>query len=580
MQRKNKLWPIFCVVLAVSFCIAGQVWAESKTPGPENLNLDEWEDYNPRLGSEQIPSPLETLIKQAKAGDASAQYDLGHKYFMEQGVPSDVKKAAFWCTKAVEQGYAPAQYMLGVLYYNGQGVPQDYKKAAYLYIKAAEQGNRHAQLQIGSMYHLGKGVSQDYPKALYWYTKGAENGPAAVQYFMGSMYDSDDIEITDRDYNKAAYWFAKSAEQGFAESQARLGLMYAQGHGVPQDYKQAVYWYTKAAEQGHAGAQSKLGWMYDDGKGVLQDYKKAVYWYKKAAEQGGADAQYNLGVMYGKGRGVPQNYIYAYVWSSLAAVQGGQAESNRSLAASFLTSQQLIHAQELAAKIQYEIDHPSEAQEPHPSIQTLEKKVTGSGTGFIITRNGYVLTCHHVIDHANEVKVAVGGKIYPAKLIRSDPNNDLALLKINGSFPAIGFSSKRSAKMGQNVFTIGYPNPGLQGVSAKFTKGTINSLTGVHDDLRLYQISVPVQPGNSGGPLLDENGNILGIIVAMLDAKTAFEISGSLPQNVNYAVKSIYAQAMLDTLPEISNKLIGPSKSKSNAVDRVKKSTVLVLSYK
>ena len=82
------------------------------------------------------------------------------------------------------------------------------------------------------------------------------------------------------------------------------------------------------------------------------------------------------------------------------------------------------------------------------------------------------------------------------------------------------------------------------------------------------------------GALLDENGDILGVIVAMLDAKTTFRISGSLPQNVNYAIKGIYAQAMLDTLPEIADKLLSPSKSKPNAVDRVKKSTVMVLSYK
>ena len=189
------------------------------------------------------------------------------------------------------------------------------------------------------------------------------------------------------------------------------------------------------------------------------------------------------------------------------------------------------------------------------------------------------MTCHHVIKDSNKTKIAVGGKLYSAKLVRDDPNNDLALLKIKGSFTAIAFSSKRSAKMGQEVFTIGYPNPSLQGVSAKYTKGTINSLTGFQDDLRLYQISVPVQPGNSGGALLDKNGNVLGVVMAMLDAKITFKISGSLPQNVNYAVKSTYAQAMLDTLPTISNKLISPSKNKTNAVERVKASTVMVLSY-
>jgi len=371
------------------------------------------------------------------------------------------------------------------------------------------------------------------------------------------------------------------AKQGDAGAQFNLGRMYSRGEGAPQNYKEAAYWYRKAAEQGDASAQYNLGLKYHHGKGVPQDYKQAAHWYKKSAEQGVAWAQYNLGYMYYEGIGVPQNHILAYVWDSLAAAQGDElAKKDRDLVAEKLSPQQLTEAQDLAAKIQYKIDNPSKPQKSQPSIADNEKKFNGSGTGFIVTRNGYILTCHHVIKDANEIKIAIGGNTSPAKLIRDDPHNDLALLKINGSFQAIAFSSQRSAEMGQEVFTIGFPNPNLQGVSAKFTKGTINSLTGFQDDLRLYQISVPVQPGNSGGALLDDNGNILGVIVAMLDAKTTFKISGSLPQNVNYAIKGIYAQAMLDTLPGIANKLQSPSKSKSNAVDRAKRSTVMVLSYK
>jgi len=288
--------------------------------------------------------------------------------------------------------------------------------------------------------------------------------------------------------------------------------------------------------------------------------------------------------MYGTGEGVPQNFVLGYVWSSLAAAQNNKvvdqkAAKARDLIAGLLTSQQLIQAQELAAEIQNKINNPSKPQNFQPSIADTEKKIAGSGTGFIITRNGYVFTCHHVIKNANLIKIVVGETQHTAKLIRDDPHNDLALLKIDGAFPALAFSSQRSAKMGQEVFTIGFPNPALQGVSAKFSKGTINSLSGFQDDLRLYQISIPVQPGNSGGALLDNDGNIIGIIVAMLDAKTTFKITGSLPQNVNYAIKGIYAQAMLDTVPEVSDKLISPSKSKINAVDRVKESTVMVLSY-
>jgi len=118
----------------------------------------------------------------------------------------------------------------------------------------------------------------------------------------------------------------------------------------------------KAAEQGYAGAQYNLGVIYDNGKGVTQDYKQAVYWYKKSAEQGHAKAQNNLGYMYSIGEGVPQNYKFAYVWSSLAAAQGHEnAKHNRDLFAQKLSPQQIIQAHELAAKIKYKIDHPTES---------------------------------------------------------------------------------------------------------------------------------------------------------------------------------------------------------------------------
>ena len=196
--------------------------------------------------------------------------------------------------------------------------------------------------------------------------------------------------------------------------------------------------------------------------------------------------------MYYFGQGVTQNYKLAYVWACLAAAQGDEDDKKaRDIFKNELSPQQLAEAQELATKIQYRIDHSSESQKSPPSIaETDQQKVNSSGTGFIITRNGYILTCHHVIKDAKSIKIVMGETQYTAKLIRDDPHNDLALLKINGFFQAIAFSSKRSAKMGQEVFTIGYPNPSLQGVSAKFTKGTINSLTGFQDDLRLYQMSL------------------------------------------------------------------------------------------
>jgi uncharacterized protein len=480
--------------------------------------------------------------------------------------------------KLAEQGNAIDQFNVGTMYDYGQGVTKNYKKAIFWYTKAAQQGFFKAQHNLGVMYENGKGVPQDFKKAIYWYTKAAENGDASAQHNLGLIWENG--KGAPQDYKKAIYWYEKAAKQGVLTSQFNAGVMYENGQGVQQDYKKAIYWYTKAAEQMYANAQYNLGSMYIFGRGVVQNFKQGAYWWTKAAENGVGLAQLNLGILYYRGEGVTQNYKLAYVWNSLAAAQGlKDASENRDMIAEKLSPHQLSEAQELAAKIQYKIDRPSNSEIQQSSEKKHEQKIIGSGTGFFITRDGYLLTCHHVIKNAVKIKIAFGGNILPANLVRVDPNNDIALLKINGSFPAIAFSSKRSAKLGEEVFTIGFPNPNLQGMSAKFTKGTISSLTGFQDDVRLYQVSIPVQPGNSGGALIDKNGNILGIIVAMLSAKTTFKISGSLPQNVNYAIKALYAQAMMETLPEVSSNLILESKNDNSSIERTKNATVMIFSY-
>ena len=201
-----------------------------------------------------------------------------------------------------------------------------------------------------------------------------------------------------------------------------------------------------------------------------------------------------------------------------------------------MARQQIAQAQALSIKFQNKIDRANQQSDSNSTASKTseldEQEIKSLGTGFFISRDGYILTCHHVIDGAESIKVIAEGKSYPAQLIRDAKYNDLSLLKVSGKFSALAFSSKRSSKMGQEVFTVGYHNPSIQGVGAKLTKSTVNSLRNV-DDLRLYQI----QPGNSGGPLLDMNGNVTGVIVAVLDATAAFKITGSLPQNVNYALK-------------------------------------------
>ena len=163
-----------------------------------------------------------------------------------------------------------------------------------------------------------------------------------------------------------------------------------------------------------------------------------------------------------------------------------------------------------------------------------------------------------------------------------DAADDLALLEAEGHFACLPIISSRTVKLGGTVATVGFPNIGLQGFAPKLAKGEIASLSGAGDDPRYFQISVPVQPGNSGGALVDERGNVIGIVSAKLDAGAALAASGALPENVNYAVKSSLLLSFLESVPAVSAKLKAPNTKDGKFEDVVKSAqdaAVLVLVY-
>src|SRR5437867_3666422 len=116
----------------------------------------------------------------------------------------------------------------------------------------------------------------------------------------------------------------------------------------------------------------------------------------------------------------------------------------------------------------------------------------------------------------------------------------------------------RGVKPGDTVATAGFPNIGLQGFAPKLAKGEIASLSGAEDDARYFQISVPVQPGNSGGALVDERGNVVGVVLAKLSARAALAASGALPEKGNYARhRALNAPSPGDRSPGAKRRQVG-----------------------
>ena len=193
------------------------------------------------------------------------------------------------------------------------------------------------------------------------------------------------------------------------------------------------------------------------------------------------------------------------------------------------------------------------------SSEASSSKTMSSGTGFAISHNGHVVTNYHVIEGGKQISIkGINGdfnETYKAKVIASDKKNDLAILKINDS----GFNkindipyqlNFKVIDVGSSVFALGYPLRSSMGDEVKLTNGIISSKSGFQDDITTYQVSVPIQPGNSGGPLFDNDGNIVGIINSILKNT----------ENVSYAIKTLYLYNLIQSIDspptELSNNVI------------------------
>lgn len=173
---------------------------------------------------------------------------------------------------------------------------------------------------------------------------------------------------------------------------------------------------------------------------------------------------------------------------------------------------------------------------PVVSSEPLRDAVS-TGSGFFVGTEGYFVTNAHVVGDASKAEIIFADKVLPAKVINVSKAVDLAVLKTAENVAGIEFGEE-NPDLGLDVYAIGFPNPDLQGTEVKITKGVISSRKGFNNDDTRFQIDAAIQPGNSGGPLCDASGKLVGVIVSALNAVHMAKETGSIPQNVNYAIKN------------------------------------------
>ena len=317
------------------------------------------------------------------------------------------------------------------------------------------------------------------------------------------------------------------------------------------DYATAYREWQPLAEQGIATAQSNLGILHAKGLGVPQNDTRATTWFHQAAQQNYVEAQFNLGILYAQGRGIRQNDVRAYMWLHLAARQGhANAVRGLEVVARRMSPAQVAEAQVLARAWR---PHASPAPSPSPAdaVDDVPEppalQSASTGTGFIVSRQGHLLTNYHVIEACGALSARHGDTEHVLTLVASDPQTDLAVLK-KGPMPKAPatFRASKGIRPGDDVVVIGFPLRQLLASEAHITTGTVSALAGLKNDTRHLQISAPVQSGNSGGPLLDRSGNVVGVVTSTLDALSVAEVFGGVPQNVNFAIKAGVVQKFLD----------------------------------
>jgi hypothetical protein len=186
------------------------------------------------------------------------------------------------------------------------------------------------------------------------------------------------------------------------------------------------------------------------------------------------------------------------------------------------------------------------AAAPPAPAQPQSKYLTGSG--IIVNDEGYILTNAHVVKGCKSITVKpLNADALSAKLEAIDPKNDLALIKTTAGFgqPAQFRLESKPAKLGETIGVVGYPLTGFLSAEPKATFGQVNSVAGAGNDYTLLQISAPVQAGNSGSPVFDASGNVIAIVVSQAASLAQLLKNGTVPQNVNFAIRGELAQIFM-----------------------------------
>jgi S1-C subfamily serine protease len=204
-------------------------------------------------------------------------------------------------------------------------------------------------------------------------------------------------------------------------------------------------------------------------------------------------------------------------------------------------------------------------------------ELTGSGTGWYVADGGYLVTNAHVVEGCKRMTLKSGAEL---DIIDVAVDEDLALLRGGDSLAPLSLRSARNVRLAEDVLIAGFPLGGILSSGINVTTGSVSALAGLGDDERRFQFTAPVQPGNSGGPVLDMSGNVVGVVVSKLNAMSIQDQIGDIPQNVNFGIGLQSLFTFLDTNDVAYNRQASGAKlEKVDLAEMARASTVLLQCY-
>lgn len=225
---------------------------------------------------------------------------------------------------------------------------------------------------------------------------------------------------------------------------------------------------------------------------------------------------------------------------------------------------------ELESMVLTSLEHQSKGN--FIGLKPIEENLNSTGSGFVVSNNGFIITNYHVVENAKKIFVTQNTKKIEAILFDYDKRNDIALLKVNDYFEIVYSFSTKNTEIGTDVFVLGYPMIDILGKEIKVTDGIISSNSGFENDKRYFQISAPIQPGNSGGPLFDKKGNYIGLITSKV----------TIGENIGYALKTNYLIDFLkrNKISIPNSKQVNISESISQKIEILKKNVISIESIR